>query len=101
MPVDLHIRTSMSVKIDPALLDRYAGTYKYADSDFVVVTREGHHCLPKARTAGTSSNSSQKAAGFLLQDRRRTDHLRDRTGRQGHCRHLASGRAGPAGVRIP
>ena len=42
--VDLHIpRKHVEVKIDPALLDRYAGTYKYADNDFVVVTREGDH----------------------------------------------------------
>jgi CubicO group peptidase (beta-lactamase class C family) len=44
LPVDLHIpRMHVETKIDPALLDRYAGTYKYADNDFVVVTREGDH----------------------------------------------------------
>jgi CubicO group peptidase (beta-lactamase class C family) len=44
MPVDLHIpHKHVEVKIDPALLDRYAGTYKYAGNDFVVVTREGDH----------------------------------------------------------
>ena len=42
--VDLHIpRRHAETKIDPALLDRYVGTYKYADNDFVVVTREGDH----------------------------------------------------------
>jgi CubicO group peptidase (beta-lactamase class C family) len=44
MPVDLHIpRKHIETKIAPALLDRYAGTYKYANNDFVVVTREGDH----------------------------------------------------------
>lgn len=42
--VDLHIpRRHVETKVDPALLDRYVGTYKYADNDFVVVTREGDH----------------------------------------------------------
>ena len=44
IPVDLHIpRKHVETKLDPALLDRYVGTYKYADNDFVVVTREGDH----------------------------------------------------------
>jgi D-alanyl-D-alanine-carboxypeptidase/D-alanyl-D-alanine-endopeptidase len=44
IPVDLHVpRKHVEAKIDPALLDRYTGTYKYADNDFVVVTREGDH----------------------------------------------------------
>ncbi len=44
LPVDLHIpRKHVETKIDPALLDRYAGTYKYADNDFVVMTRAGDH----------------------------------------------------------
>jgi CubicO group peptidase (beta-lactamase class C family) len=44
LPVDLHIpRRHVGTKIDPALLDRYVGTYKFADNDFVVVTREGDH----------------------------------------------------------
>jgi len=44
IPVDLHIpRKHVETKIDPALLDRYVGTYKYADNDFVVVTRDGDH----------------------------------------------------------
>jgi CubicO group peptidase (beta-lactamase class C family) len=44
MPVDLHIpRKHVETKLDPALLDRYVGTYKYAENDFVVVTRDGDH----------------------------------------------------------
>jgi serine-type D-Ala-D-Ala carboxypeptidase/endopeptidase len=44
MPVDLHIpRKHIETKLDPATLDRYVGTYKYADNDFVVVAREGNH----------------------------------------------------------
>jgi len=44
IPVDMHIpRKHVETKLDPALLDRYVGTYKYADNDFVVVTREGDH----------------------------------------------------------
>jgi CubicO group peptidase (beta-lactamase class C family) len=44
IPVDLHIpRRHVEIKIDPALLGRYVGTYKFADNDFVVVTREGDH----------------------------------------------------------
>jgi hypothetical protein len=46
IPVDLHIpRKHVETKIDPALLDRYAGTYKFADNDFVVVSREGGHLV--------------------------------------------------------
>jgi CubicO group peptidase (beta-lactamase class C family) len=42
--VDLHIpHKHLETKLDPSLLDRYAGTYKYADNDFVVVTRMGDH----------------------------------------------------------
>jgi CubicO group peptidase (beta-lactamase class C family) len=44
IPVDLHIpRKHVEIKLDPALLDRYVGLYKYADDDFVAVTREGDH----------------------------------------------------------
>ncbi|HVV65018.1 MAG TPA: serine hydrolase [Rhizomicrobium sp.] len=44
IPVDLHIpRKHVETKLDPALLDRYVGAYKYADNDFMVVTRQGDH----------------------------------------------------------
>jgi len=44
LPVDLHIpRRHVETRIDATLLDRYVGTYKYADNDFVVVTRMGDH----------------------------------------------------------
>jgi len=44
LPVDLHIpRRHVETKIDSALLDSYVGTYKYADNNFVVVTRAGDH----------------------------------------------------------
>jgi CubicO group peptidase (beta-lactamase class C family) len=40
--VDLHVpRKHVEVPIDPALLDRYVGRYKYSDTDFATVTREG------------------------------------------------------------
>ncbi len=97
LPVDLHIpRRHVEVKIDPALLDRYVGTYKYADNDFVVVTREGDHLAESENGRGQARTLRGRRARFLLQGRRRTDHLRDRTGRQDHCRHLAPGRTRPA-----
>jgi CubicO group peptidase (beta-lactamase class C family) len=42
--VDLHIpRKHIEIAADPAVLDRYIGTYKYSDTDIVVVTRDGGH----------------------------------------------------------
>lgn len=63
IPVDLHIpRAHKETKIDPTLLDRYAGTYKYADNDLVVVTREGDHLAE-------SENGQDKLELFAESDR--------------------------------
>ena len=56
--VDLHIpRRHVETAIDPATLDRYAGTYKYSDTDIVVVTRDGDHLVE-------SENGQDKLALF-------------------------------------
>jgi CubicO group peptidase (beta-lactamase class C family) len=63
IPVDLHIpRKHIETKLDPALLDRYVGTYKYADNDFVVVTRAGDHLAE-------SENGQEKLELFAESDR--------------------------------
>jgi CubicO group peptidase (beta-lactamase class C family) len=42
IPVDLHIpRRHTEVAIDPTLLDKYVGTYKYSDTDILTVMRAG------------------------------------------------------------
>lgn len=42
VPVDMHVpRAHVQVPIDPALLDRYAGRYRFSESDIATFVREG------------------------------------------------------------
>jgi len=42
VPVDMHVpRPHVQVAIDPALLDRYAGRYRYSENDIATFVRDG------------------------------------------------------------
>lgn len=52
-PVDLTVpRAHIIVAIDPAILDRYIGTYRFSKTDVVTVQRDGDHLVAIAQGTG-------------------------------------------------
>jgi CubicO group peptidase (beta-lactamase class C family) len=44
IPVDTHIpRVHKEIALEPAVLDRYVGRYRFSETDIVAITRQGDH----------------------------------------------------------
>jgi CubicO group peptidase (beta-lactamase class C family) len=66
-PVDLHVpMPHHEIAIDPAVLDRYVGRYRFSDSDILTVTREGAHLYGRSPGADRYQLYPEAEGTFFL-----------------------------------
>ena len=81
VPVDMHVpRPHVQVPIDPALLDRYAGRYRYSESDIATFSADGDRFFYVPAPGQKMELVRGGRPGVFLQGRRRrAGHVRSRT----------------------
>lgn len=67
LPVDLSTpKKHQEIALAPAVLDRYAGSYRFSPNDVVVVTREGDHLFVPAPGSGKLELFAESEHDFFL-----------------------------------